>query len=56
MKKTYEVDVDQVKENIILEIGRYVSCNGGYSRELLDHNLKQILEKGYKEVPTDYKG
>lgn len=55
MEKTYEVDIDQVKENIILEIGRYVSCNGGYGRELLDHNLKQILEKGYKEVPTDYK-
>ena len=55
MKKTYEVDIEKVKENILLELGRYTSTKEGYSRDLFEHNIKQILEQGYKNIPTDFK-
>lgn len=56
MKKTYDIDVNQVKENIIAEVNRYISNTHGYPRELFDYNIKQILEEGFKEIPTDFKG
>lgn len=54
VNKIYEIDIEKVKDNILLEVGRYVSCNGGYSRELLEHNIKEILEQGYKELPSSF--
>lgn len=50
-KQIYEVDIKEVKENILLELGRYMSTKTGYSRKLFESNILEILEQGYKTVP-----
>lgn len=43
-----ELELKEVEDAIILEVGRHVSNVVGYPRELLEENIRTILRNGKK--------